>query len=187
MTCVISPWHVPWRWPCFKGFHWVSRLWFLVRRTENYWVAVLPKGRNKISLLKPTWNHLPALWLLLVIRILALNATSEIRGKHMDWTVFCICANAPLIVIQKLTVKRGQGLRDYKTVLLVMGNKYKRSSSPNSPSVCVWHYFASTSWKFLEHTSVFLEYEMVFMKGIFLFIILHIVLSSFQAWSRIWL
>lgn len=33
---------------------------------------------------------------------------------------------------------------------------------------------------------VFLEYEMVFMKGI-LFIILHIVFSSFQAWSRVWL
>lgn len=65
--------------------------------------------------------------------------------------------------------------------------KHDRSSSPNSPSVCVWHNFASTSWKFLEHTFVFLEYEMVFMKGIFLFIILHIVLSSFQAWSRIWL
>lgn len=108
-------------------------------KQKKYWIDILPKGRNKINLHKPTWNCLPAPRLLLVIKIMALNTISEIGKKHMDWTMFCICANAPFIINQKFTVKIARELGDDKTPTLVMENKFKKSSSPNSSSVYVWH------------------------------------------------
>lgn len=48
---------------------------------KTYWTDILPKVRNKINLPKPTCNYLPALWLLLLIGILALNIALD-SGKN---------------------------------------------------------------------------------------------------------